>query len=541
MHWPGVCIVEMKLPSQEGNLSDYRGKALEYWHSSNDPPFVVLCAFKSFEVWERERLPIGPHADFRLDKLPDNYKELGFLARRDWASRESLFLKLAAVVIALAVFILGIFLLWGVWDGPPVAAAFTRVGGATRVETALEASRFWRTPPQLVVETQADASQQIMLGAAQCAMAHDAPLLFTSPDPQRQQLVNATINDWRKVETTHPELVTIQNQRDPWPAIETTLPELTTFQDLPEVITIQHPDDVSRCVPKGHLADIAGLSTLKVPKSPIPLPQVRPRHALASVVVFVAAIEPGDPPDVAVGLALAAHMARANPAGVSLVVVPHYLESDPELEEKLQSQHKLVTGGIVLGQTPTVPEDTRVLLRQLISSRDQHGVLGQLQDDLGSAGSLIAALLVLVGLGAAARIAGPMRIEQLQREERTGRVERVMDGKGEWKKMFENRRGSERETQVPYQQSDWIIALKGHREVTVWLRSGTRVTGVLEEQFPRDARDASVFRVNNAQASPEETDTTRVSRKTSFLVPAQDIVLIELNNVEPAETNTKSA
>jgi hypothetical protein len=35
------------------------------------------------------------------------------------------------------------------------------------------------------------------------------------------------------------------------------------------------------------------------------------------VVVFAAAIEPGDPPDVAVGLALAAHMAKADSQGVS--------------------------------------------------------------------------------------------------------------------------------------------------------------------------------------------------------------------------------
>ena len=121
--------------------------------------------------------------------------------------RKSSFLKWAAVVVALGVCAVGIYLLWGVWDGKPVAAAFTRVGGATRVETALEASRFWLTPPQLVVETQTDASQ-LMLGAAQCAMAHDAPLLFTSSDPTRQRLVDATINDWRRIETTHPESIT---------------------------------------------------------------------------------------------------------------------------------------------------------------------------------------------------------------------------------------------------------------------------------------------------------------------------------------------
>ena len=70
------------------------------------------------------------------------------------AFREPLFLKWAAVVVALGVCAVGILLLWGVWDGAPVVAAFTRVGGATRVETSLEASRFWLTPPRYVVETQ---------------------------------------------------------------------------------------------------------------------------------------------------------------------------------------------------------------------------------------------------------------------------------------------------------------------------------------------------------------------------------------------------
>ena len=146
--------------------------------------------------------------------------------------------------------------------------------------------------------------------------------------------------------------------------------------------------------------------------------QVRVRQTLAPVVVFAAAIKPGHLPDVAVGLALAAHMARANREKVSLVVVPHYLESDLELENKLESQHELVTGGVVLGQTPTVPEDTRALLRQLLTSRDRQGVLAQVQANLGSVGSLIAALLALVGLATAAAIGGPIVIKHLEQTDK---------------------------------------------------------------------------------------------------------------------------
>ena len=102
--------------------------------------------------------------------------------------------------------VLGILLLWGVWDGNPVAAPFTRVGGQTNVETAVDASRFWLTSPQFVVETSATASPSIMLEAAQCAMVLDAPLLFTSQNPEREQLVEETISDWNK-----PPLILIPN------------------------------------------------------------------------------------------------------------------------------------------------------------------------------------------------------------------------------------------------------------------------------------------------------------------------------------------
>ena len=133
MYWPGVCVVEMKEPSQANKLAYHSKQAQEYWDSLDDSRFVVLCAFQRFEVWERERFGFGRRGDFTLKELPENYEKLIFLAGLDQASRMSLFLKLAAVVFALGVCAVGIFLLWGVWDGTPVAAAFTRVGGATQV------------------------------------------------------------------------------------------------------------------------------------------------------------------------------------------------------------------------------------------------------------------------------------------------------------------------------------------------------------------------------------------------------------------------
>lgn len=90
MHWPGVCIVEMKAPSQTNKLADHRKQALDYWHSSDDPiegrpapPYVVLCSFKRFEIWEPGRFPSAPRTDFTLEELPDGYERLLFLAGTD--------------------------------------------------------------------------------------------------------------------------------------------------------------------------------------------------------------------------------------------------------------------------------------------------------------------------------------------------------------------------------------------------------------------------------------------------------------------------
>lgn len=87
MIWPGVCIVEMKRPSEAGKLSQHRKQALEYWQSvgrpgAPTPPYVVLCAFHSFEVWKPGDVYTEPLAKFDLTELPENCDALLFLAER---------------------------------------------------------------------------------------------------------------------------------------------------------------------------------------------------------------------------------------------------------------------------------------------------------------------------------------------------------------------------------------------------------------------------------------------------------------------------
>lgn len=86
LYWLDVCIIEMKAPGQAERLDQHRPQALTYWRESSDsdanrpaPPYVVLCAFHRFEVWEPGRYPTAPRAVLSLEELPDKYETLLFL------------------------------------------------------------------------------------------------------------------------------------------------------------------------------------------------------------------------------------------------------------------------------------------------------------------------------------------------------------------------------------------------------------------------------------------------------------------------------
>ena len=87
LFWPGVCIVEMKRPSESGRLVEHRPQMLGYWQRSGTPAspaprYVVLCAFHRFEVWEPGAVYTEPRVSFDLVELPDHLDALLFLAGR---------------------------------------------------------------------------------------------------------------------------------------------------------------------------------------------------------------------------------------------------------------------------------------------------------------------------------------------------------------------------------------------------------------------------------------------------------------------------
>jgi hypothetical protein len=380
-------------------------------------------------------------------------------------SRREFWLRLRRSVIALSA--AGVVVVGFLWVRErPLVPGFTRVGGATSVETAVDASTFWLSPPQFVVETPAGGKQ--MLGAAECAVALDAPLLFSSPDSKRQSLVNATISRWREHDRAAASTVTITSQAD-----------------------------VTAC-PARLPGRVTGLSTLTASDRIIRLPSLIPReNTLAPTVIFAAPVAPGDSPDVAVGLALAAHLAHEG-RPVSLVVVPRYLEADLQLEHQLRAQREQIDRSIVLGQTPTVSDDTRALLRQLVSTPSRLDQLLSLEPSLGLAVAILGLLGVFAAAAPAVIDAGIVAAEVAEFMYDTGSQvarrarsilpwvsQRVGTGRSRFGQVvsavWRSVKSGDRDVETSTAQADvgWVQGLQA-KEVIVWLTTGSTVAGVLK-------------------------------------------------------------
>ena len=364
-----------------------------------------------------------------------------------------------------------------------------------------------------------------MLGAARCAMAYDAPLLFTSQNTARQKLVTANIHDWNRGTAQNPI--------------------------YPYVIPIQNQIDVRNCLTFGRKADATGLSAFPKTSSLMKLPDVRAQSKLASTVVFAAAWEPGFAPDIAVGMALGAHMATPHHP-VSLVVAPRYLEADPGLEATFESQRQLVAGGVVLGQAITVPDDTSALLRQLLTARDEQGILKQADDSLGSVAPFIAALLGRCS-GAAAvaqtgRKVGPelavlmgkvptaTRASQEFLSLRAGRalnaLKRLRALVTKEDPSVPKSNGNQSGDQGSRGPIEWWIFLGRGAKAVVWLRSGIQVEGTIELRHPGNTDQKNGQSRSNAatmlQLKDAELSTGADGRQpmTLVLIPVEDIELM---------------
>jgi hypothetical protein len=346
-----------------------------------------------------------------------------------------------------------------------------------------------------------------MFVAASCAIRHDWPLLFTKPE--RQNAGRA---------------------EPPKPQPSRAIPVLD--------------GDVPKACRSAHQLEIKGLSALAGSDLPPHFPRKVPTPTtLASGVVFAASKTPTDSPDVAVGLVLAAHLAHTGEK-VSLVVVPRYLQADPQLESRLRNQSKLVKDGVLLGQAGILSADTQALLRQILRQQDRQGPLGAIQTNLGSLNTFVAALAALLALLFAAkqvpalkpaivegyeRLMGPDNADNTPKER--GRTVARGDGESGSKTLGEL-------LEVRPEEK------AGTQEVTVWLRSGLRVSGTVRYNGTNvvvatvsDVPGLTAFRLEGARVQ-DGTDHPEMEREGIALVPVSEVAMIWVAGGEAPEQNS---
>jgi hypothetical protein len=213
---------------------------------------------------------------------------------------------------------------------------------------------------------------------------------------------------------------------------------------------------------------------------------------------------------------------------VSLVVVPRYLEADPGLEEALRERRTPVTGGVVLGQAEIMPEDTRALLRQVLAAAGRSGVLGAVQGVLGSLEGLLVAILALFSVGAASQ--GVREFEH-----RLDEGEFVMPFRGKQKDgpphvASDESTRTDESTPLP----TTLIAGMAGFEVTVWLRSGKKLVGTVDDQ----EETAPFFQLR--RATIQHPDLERNDVMTMVRVPVNEIELIGQNNSSADKTKKQA-
>ena len=88
--WPGLLLVEMKSAGETDRLITHRQQVFAYRRQSADatkgvpaPPWVILCSFRRFEIWQPGEYPAEPRAVVDLIDLPERLEVLDFLRGED--------------------------------------------------------------------------------------------------------------------------------------------------------------------------------------------------------------------------------------------------------------------------------------------------------------------------------------------------------------------------------------------------------------------------------------------------------------------------
>jgi hypothetical protein len=178
---------------------------------------------------------------------------------------------------------------------------------------------------------------------------------------------------------------------------------------------------------------------------------------------------------------------------------------------------------------------------------DQQGVLGQLENDLGSVGLLIAALLALVTFGVAAATV-PVYIRELVAVrsatdgDRPGRgqSDEARKPPGTPAAVGQKRDGDDSvarfgSTPPAQDKSDWLHDLRRARRgtVTIWFGAGAKVNGTVADKDLATIGTKLAVRLDEVRFRPELTAAEE--HAAYLLVPVDDIKMIAVEiSVSPA-------
>jgi hypothetical protein len=325
-----------------------------------------------------------------------------------------------SLVVGILVVLLAIWSLYSLYRPPDGARDFTRVGGSTRVETSIEAAHFWSKPGPIVLAP-TRASPENMLNAGLLAARLDAPLLLVGKtlrksmqrellrlrqQPQRERLCFVYAEP--SLKRAIPER--LRTEMRPCPGlndeptqsmspIHLVAPNNDFLPSRTSNHLVSHPaESSSGCDLPSKLLELLGrwLSTTSDPGANL-------RCDLPHTVVFATAQDHSDLPDVAVAIALAAHLEKAAAVDQAVVVMlPRYLESAHGLETFLHQQGTKVARGVVIGESGAVSNELRTSLRSVTTLTDLGAIVQGSSTLLEKLGVLIGLLLTLGILGAGA-------------------------------------------------------------------------------------------------------------------------------------------
>ena len=295
-------------------------------------------------------------------------------ARTEERLWKRVFEPLLAVLIGLVLLAFVGYSVWNAWKAPAlsVAAPFTRVGGEARIDTALEVSRFWHGEKSNYVRLGVAADLADTWPTVECAFPsrddrEAIPLLYGPPGSGNDE--NA-------------EMVSRLGGKE---------------KDCSR--SAEPPGGSKECEETRHWSVFeATRNDQQVPSTRIAWPDWVPKCKVLHPTVIVASSKTTtDAPDVALALILADKMAdKQHP--VSVLIIPAYLEADPLLEDELRSRRAAVKGGVVIGSTLRIPEETSKKLRSVLVQRSSTLWADKLQSGLQPLQAVILGLLGLWGL-----------------------------------------------------------------------------------------------------------------------------------------------